>query len=141
MQQIIEFIINHWALWLAFVVVLALLLHFELSSTVAGIKLLSPQEVTTMINRENAAVIDIRDDAAFQTGHIVGALNIPVDQMDKHLKKLQRYKTKPIIISCSAGQQSPQFGAKLRKQSFSKIFALKGGISAWQNAQLPLTKT
>lgn len=140
MQTFLDFVLRHWDLWLVFAILLILAIRLETSSKIAGVSLLSPSEVTRYINHENAIVLDIREAEQFKQGHILGAIHILPTESEKELKKLQKHKNKPIIISCSDGAKSPRFGAALRKDSFSNIFALKGGISAWQKDNLPLAK-
>jgi len=139
-EQLTQFVIHHWALWLALFVLLGLLLRLELSSQVGGVTLSSTHEVTNLLNRDEGVVIDIRDEDAYKKGHITGAMSLPVAELEKKLKRLQKYKDKPIIISCASGQHFSKAGAILRKHGFEKIYALKGGINAWQKASLPLVK-
>jgi len=140
MQQYIDFVINHWALCLALVVLVSLLIYQEMNPSARGIRLIDPQVMTQMINRENAIVIDIRDIDAFKDGHITDAINVPSDSLDTHLKKITKHKSKPIIITCTTGQKAASFGSELKKQSFEKVFALKGGLQTWTQANLPLVK-
>lgn len=140
MHTFFDFVLRHWDLWLVFAVLVVFAIRLETTKQVAGVTLLSPKEVTRFMNHENAVVLDIRDADTFNQGHILGAIHVLPSELEKALKKLQKHKNKPIIISCNDGVQSPRFGAALKKQSFSHIFALKGGINAWQKDNLPLAK-
>ncbi|MEE9452233.1 MAG: rhodanese-like domain-containing protein [Gammaproteobacteria bacterium] len=140
MDQFLQFIINNWYLWLAFCVILALLIHHESRSTVAGVLLLSPQGIVEKINHEDAVVIDIRDATAYDKGHILQALHIPQSEINNKLNKLRKYKDKPLIVICENGQQSPQAGKLLCKEGFEEILSLKGGMRTWREADLPLAK-
>lgn len=138
MQQLIEFATRHWELVLVLIVILGLVMHFETAGQISGIKLLSPQEVTGLINHENAVILDIRAESDYNNGHIINAISFPEKNMDEKMGKIQKYKSKSIIIVCLTGQNSPAFGAKLTKVGFDKVFALKGGTQAWVNANLPM---
>ncbi len=138
MQEFTQFVVQHWALWLALVVLLALIIRHETSSQAGGVRFLSPQQVTQYINHENGVVVDIREKEAFSSGHILNAMHIPFSELDAKLKKLQKYKSKPIILACATGQQVARFGARLRKEGFEKVFSLKGGIQAWRKESMPL---
>lgn len=141
MHQFIEFILHHWELWLAFVVILVLLLTFELHSKLTGLDNLSPQEAVTLINHNDAVVIDIRDSSNFTKSHIINAINVPLSQLDSSLKKIEQHKDKPVILSYGAGQAHHKAARLLKQAGFSDLYNLKGGIASWQNAGLPLVKS
>jgi len=102
--------------------------------------MLIPDEVTRLINREDARVVDIRSQKEFENGHIIDAINISVDQLNNQLDKLKKHKDKGIIFCCANGTVSAKEAKKLINEGFEKIYCLKGGILSWQNANLPLTK-
>jgi len=97
-------------------------------------------EATQMINREDAPVIDVREDAEFAKGHIVGARHIPLAQLETRVKELQKYKSKPVIVCCETGNRSSGAMATLRKLGFEKVYNLSGGYAGWQQAGLPVEK-
>ncbi len=140
MDQFISFVIKHWELWLLFAGLVAALAVLELRDRFFGIRPLSPHEVTHMMNRENATLLDIRDNAHFAKGHILGSINVPVKEIDEQTKQLEKYKSKPIIIIYSMNQAVSAAASLLIKQGFTQVFTLKGGITTWQNANLPLQK-
>lgn len=140
MQQYIDFVLHHWLLWLALVMVAALIFFEETRTKMRGVQRVSPQDAISLINHQEALIIDIRDQDAFTNAHIVGAMNIPSDKLEDKLQQLNKYKAKPIILVCYKGISSVEAGTKLHKQGFEKIYSLAGGIGAWQNAGLPLTK-
>jgi rhodanese-related sulfurtransferase len=107
---------------------------------VGGIANLSPNEAVLLINRENAVVLDVRDAAEFAGGHITGARHIPLDQLADRLAEIQRYKDKAILVNCQSGARSAKACDILRKQEFSKIYGLDGGLNAWNEAKLPIIK-
>lgn len=141
MHQFLEFVINHWTLWAALLVVLLLVINNELSGAVGGVAMLNPQQVTDLINHQNAVVLDIRPEDDFSTGHITGALHYPADKLETEQEKLEKkYKSKPLVIICQNGNDSAKLAGQLLKQSSKQVFALKGGISGWVDASLPLVK-
>jgi len=103
-------------------------------------KEVSAVEVVQLINRRDAVVIDVRDASEYATGHITNARNIPEAQLAERLKELDRFKTRPIVVSCGSGGRSARAGALLQKQGFTEVFTLRGGIGAWQQASMPLEK-
>lgn len=141
MQQFIDFSLRHWELWLAFFIVLGILIAIELYSKLSGVRQLSHHETTLLINRQDAVVLDIRDANNYAKGHIVGAISIPYEELSAKLDKLAKYKDKPIIIVYSVGQPLPKVGSLLKQNGYTKVNAIKGGIATWQNAGLPLVKS
>ncbi|NCT57628.1 MAG: rhodanese-like domain-containing protein [Legionella sp.] len=136
MNQLQEFILHHWELWLALLAVLSLMLINEHVTKKNGPQALSTTAMIDAINHQDAVVIDIREAAAYQTGHVVGSKNLPGEP----LGKLEQYKQKPLILICSRGLQSSALAVKLRKQGFTNVMILAGGITAWKSASLPLTQ-
>lgn len=139
-SQFFEFVINHWILWSLFLVVILVIIFEEIRGRVSGIARVQPSELVQKINRDEGTIIDLRDSNAFLKGHIIGAMNIPHTQLDANLEKLKKYQGKPIVLVCATGQTSPQEGAKLKSKGFENVSFLSGGMRAWQQAQLPLTK-
>ncbi len=134
MQQLSEFVINHWLLVTAFMVVLGLLLA-SLFSAVGGV---SPQQAVGLINREGAVVVDVRDTAAFAKGHIIDALNIPSAELDGAAAKLRRHGGKRVLVCCESGASSAAAVRKLKAAGVEQVDSIKGGIQAWRNDNLPL---
>lgn len=142
MDKIIDFLVQEWALWAAFFAILTLLVALEVKEYLFGPGRLSPQQVTQMINRENAVVVDMREMSFFEKGHIIDAMNVTFSQLDDKAKELSKYKERPVIVVCDNDRNAAQAAKVLRKQGFLRIFSMQGGISAWQSASLPLvTKT
>ncbi|ARG96772.1 rhodanese-like domain-containing protein [Legionella micdadei] len=133
-----QFITNHWGLWLALAIVLALIFINELLTQRKKAKEISPQTAVNLINHENAVVVDLREAELFRKGHIIDAVRATPDDFTQ--QRMDKYKTKPIILVCARGLQSAQLAAKLQAQGFSKLMVLSGGITAWQTAELPLVK-
>ena len=136
-QQLVEFVVNHWVLFAALVVVVALLAHNLL---LAGKGSVEPQAATDLINRRDAVVVDVRPAADFAKGHIINAVNIPMNGFKKQIGTLQKHKGKPIVISCRSGSQSSAACHQLRKAGFEEVYNLRGGVLAWESANLPLTR-
>ncbi|HHH38139.1 MAG TPA: rhodanese-like domain-containing protein [Sedimenticola sp.] len=138
MQQYLEFAANHLFLVSALVVVLALLAYNLLAG---GDKAsITPFQATELINHDDAVVVDVRPIADFSSGHIINAINIPANGLKKQLKRLEKYKQRPLIMVCRSGAQSATACRELRKEGFEKVYNLRGGILAWQSANLPVSR-
>lgn len=140
MNQFIPFIIKHWVLWVALVAVIVLLVMEETRKNVKGVRKISPQEVVNLMNHESAKVIDVRSAEEFAKGHLTDAMSIPIADLEKNLNKLNKFKTKPIILVCNTGQASLKAGLTLTQQGFAQVYAIDGGITGWLKSGLPLTK-
>jgi rhodanese-related sulfurtransferase len=85
-------------------------------------------------------VLDVREESEYAQGHILNAVHIPLKMLSDKIGRLEKYRNRPIVASCLSGNRSGQACRVLKKNGFEKIHNLKGGISAWQNASLPLIK-
>ena len=139
-QQFIEFVGNHTGWFIALGVVFGLLVWSFLGDLVTGAKPLLPNEATLLINHENAVVLDVREDNEYAQGHILNAVHIPLSTLSNKMERLEKYRNRPIIASCMSGNRSGRACGMLKKNGFEKVHNLKGGIIAWQNANLPLAK-
>ncbi len=137
MDQVIEFVSNHWMLATAWVVLFSLLI-VTLSKTSS--KVIGNQEVTTLINREKATAIDIRSKADFSKGHLLGSINIPAAELKNAEDKLEKLKQAPIILVDANGMQAAASAQLLQKKGYSQVSRLQGGIASWINDNLPLDK-
>lgn len=138
MDNLVTFIMHHWLLVGILIALLVALLYVETQGKVKGMSRVSPETATSMLNKENAVLIDIRDSSAFNKGHIAGAINIPVAEINN--KDLKKYIDTPVILVCNTGTTVTTLGAKLKQQGLTKLYFLQGGIAAWQAANLPLVK-
>jgi rhodanese-related sulfurtransferase len=100
-----------------------------------------PTEAVQLINRRDAVVLDVRDAADYKSGHITNARHMPESEIDARAKELEKMKSRPIIVSCARGNRSANVAARLRKLGFNEVFSLRGGLAAWQTANMPLEKS
>lgn len=135
-----QFIINNWYLFLALAVVLGLLVAAPVRQRIYGIKNVSPADAIRIINRESGMVVDVREPQEFKTGRIPNAINTPLSGLPTYLKQLEKYKSRPLIISCATGNRSLGAAVTLRKHGFGAVHVLAGGLSAWQRDNLPVEK-
>ena len=94
-----------------------------------------------LINRQDAAIIDVRDPQEFKAGHIPNARNIPMAQLDERKKELEKLKSKPVLLVCQTGNRSAQVYANFHKQGFVQAVTLAGGMASWQQAGMPVEKS
>lgn len=138
--RLVEFVGNHWGLALAFAGLTILIIHNELRRRLDGIQHLGPHAATQAMNAEGSVILDVREDNEYKQGHIANALHIPLGQLAKRLPELDKYRDRSLIAYCRTGNRSSSAAQLLRKHGFATVHNLAGGIVAWQNANLPLTK-
>ncbi len=141
MEQFVEFVTNHIILAGAFIAILTLLFIELFGAKLKGYPAVSPGEATQLINREDAVVLDIREDNEYHGGHIVNSIHIPMGYLKDRQGELEKFKTKPIIAVCRSGNRSGAACSQLKKAGFDNIYNLKGGMMAWQHASLPIDKS
>lgn len=116
------------------------MLIFPLVRSRAGGPAVDTTGATHLINREDALVIDVRDAEEYAKGHILGARNIPLAQLEARIAELEKHKAKPLILSCDTGNRSQGALATLRARGFERAVNLAGGLAAWRQAGLPVEK-
>lgn len=140
MEKFPIFVLNHPYLFSLLFVILTLLIWNIFGNLIGGVRLLTTDEATHLINREGAEVIDIRSKMDFEKGHIINAKNIGLQELPEKINKLRKDKNKGVIFCCSNGSLSLKETQKMVRQGEEMIYCLKGGIASWRNASLPLTK-
>lgn len=139
-ERLPEFIAAHTMLVGIAAMLVVALVATEIGRLMRKYKALSPAALTTLINRDNALVIDVSALNDYQAGHIVGSRHVAMSQFDPESKELAKVKDLPVAVVDKMGQQSQQACERLVKAGFSKVYWLDGGIAAWQGANLPLAK-
>ena len=104
----------------------------------AGGPWVNTAEATHLINREDALVVDVRDPGEYGAGHILGAKNVPLSRLND--ADVAKRKDRPVIVYCEGGDRSGKAIAALKKQGFTRVVNLTGGLRAWQQAGLPVEK-
>ncbi len=101
---------------------------------------ISTLQATLLINQQNALVLDVREAAEYETGHMLNARNIALGELEVRAAEIDKHKAKPLIVVCDNGNRSGRAATALRKRGFEQVFTLSGGIGAWRQAGLPLEK-
>ncbi len=91
------------------------------------------------IGKQNTVLLDVRTPEEFngtasdKFGKLTGAVNIPVQELEKRILELAVYKNKEIIVYCSHSHRSPMASYILMQKGFTKITNMEFGISEWHN--------
>lgn len=140
LDSLLAFAGEHALLSLALLGLTLALVYTEVARLFSGFKSVNPAGLTALINREDALLVDLSASADFEKGHIPGAKNVAPSQFDPESKLLAKVRELPVVVTCRSGTASADAAKKLVKAGFKKVYWLDGGIGAWQQANLPLTK-
>ncbi len=140
MDQLITFTSNNTILVVAIILVSLMLIHSLVGEKLRGYSSVSPSQSTQMINRDNALILDVRENNEYSEGHIINSLHIPLSNLKSRISDLEKHKTQKVIVACRTGHRSSQACVNLKKEGFEQVFNLSGGVMAWESASLPLVK-
>ena len=101
---------------------------------------LDPATAVQLMNREKAVVIDVCEPGEYAAGHIAGARNIPLGELEAKLAGAVKNKALPLILVCQSGARSGRALATAKKLGFDNAQSLGGGLKAWAAAGLPVEK-
>jgi rhodanese-related sulfurtransferase len=126
--------------WMLFAVALASggMLMFPILTSGGGVDGLNPGEVVQLMNREKAVVVDVCSAEEFAAGHVVGAKNVPVGELEAKLTGAVKNKAVPLV--CASGTRSKRAVAMAKKLGYENTRSLTGGMGAWRSANLPVEK-
>jgi rhodanese-related sulfurtransferase len=137
MDKFLEFAGNNTLLVLALMVSFFVVIFTELRRKASGTTNIEAVDAVRLINND-AVVVDLRSSDAHARGHIVNARSIPSDELDAKLSTLTQDKSKPVIAVCETGVSSTRAVNTLRKEGFESVYGLKGGMTGWSQAGLPV---
>ena len=115
--------------WISIIIVIAIVIYFIV------MLILQKRAVTILTQDEfiegyrKAQLIDLREREVYQTGHILGARNLPMSQLNMRIKELR--KDKPIYLYCANGFRSGRAALTLKKKGYKDIYMLSGGFKNW----------
>jgi rhodanese-related sulfurtransferase len=100
----------------------------------------SAAEATTLINRRNAVVIDLRTASEYAQGHLPMARNVEFGELQAKIGQIAKNKGNPVVLVCQTGQQSQKASRIVSDAGFAEVHVLQGGLDAWQKAGMPVVK-
>ncbi|CAM4338776.1 MAG: rhodanese-like domain-containing protein [Comamonas sp.] len=133
-----KFIIDNWYLILIAVASGVMLLLPIVRGAGAGS--LSAAAAVHLINREKAVVLDVSEPDEFAAGHVNGAKNLPLGELEQKLPTMVKNKNLPLVLVCAKGARASRAEGIAKKLGYEKAQALAGGLKAWRAAGLPVEK-
>lgn len=140
MQEYLDFAARHPLLSMVWLGLAMAVIYTFVIARFSKVKVIPAQEAVMLINKQNAAVVDIRNAEEFRKGHIAGAINVPNSQLKaNNLNLIEKYKDKPLVLVCESGMTTSGAGRLLSKAGFSQVHTLRGGMTDWRTQNLPVT--
>ncbi len=139
-DQLLEFIGNHWIMTSGLFIVTILLIQDLIDTAFRKHKAISPSEAVLLMNNDGTLVVDVRDPNEYAEGHIEGSRNIQFAKLAERAAELEPYKETPLIVTCQSGTRSLAAGKKLTALGFKAVYEMKGGMFAWKDSGLPISK-
>lgn len=133
-----KFIVDNWMLIsLAFASGAMLMWPVVQGAASSGV---STANAVLLINREKAVVVDVSEPEEFAAGHVGGARNVPVGELENRLPDVVKNKALPVIFVCPNGARANRAVGVAKKLGYEKAQVLAGGLRAWKEANLPVEK-
>jgi rhodanese-related sulfurtransferase len=85
-----------------------------------------------LISAASTRVLDVRTPGEFETAHIAGSYNVPLDLLREHRDEIARHLDEQVVLVCHSGQRAQQAEETLRAAGLGNVHILSGGISAWR---------
>ncbi len=140
MQEYIDFARNNPLPIVGFVGVLFFIIKLEISRVTRKYKQVNVNQAVMLLNKDNAVVVDVREDKEVTSGVIKGAKHITLSQLPQKIGELGKSKQAPVLVYCRSGSRSGHACNQLTKAGFEDVSNLAGGIMAWESANLPVSK-
>jgi rhodanese-related sulfurtransferase len=133
----VNFLIDNWML-LAMALASGLALLLPVLNKGSGV---DPQAMVQLMNRDKAVVLDVCEPEEFARGHVIGAKNLPLGQLEDKLPQVVKNKSAHVIMVCQVGARSARAAATARKLGYENVQSLSGGLRAWSAASMPTEKS
>lgn len=137
-MQILEFLLNDEQIFttITLVVLVALLIGSIVADKLKKYEDVDVIGATALMDEKDLIILDVREEKERKSGFIANNVHIPLGQVKNKLDALD--KSKKILVYCRSGSRSANVAGLLTRNKFKQVYNLKGGINAWQRANLPI---
>ncbi len=95
--------------------------------------IIDPQNLSDLLGSATPPrVLDVRTPGEFETAHIAGAYNVPLDLLREHREEIIKHLDEDVVLVCRSGQRAAQAEETLRGAGLGNVHILDGGITAWE---------
>jgi rhodanese-related sulfurtransferase len=109
-----------------------------LSRLMAGTPSIDVAELDTLLASGAVRVLDVREDREFRSGHLPGAIHVPVRALPGRVEKLKR--DKPYAVICASGSRSRGATQLLLDRGLEGAVSVRGGTGAWARSGRPIVR-
>ncbi len=92
---------------------------------------LTPQDASKLIDDASFTILDVRTIDEYKASHIMRAIVIPVQELQKRISEIEHLKDKKVLVYCRTGNRSKKALQILQQNGFSQLYHLEKGISFW----------
>jgi rhodanese-related sulfurtransferase len=138
-DRVLEYISHHPLLATATAVLAALIVVYEMRARSESLVSVSPQDLIRLMN-QGALLLDLRPQEQYAAGHLAGARQMGSDEILKASETLKRHKEKAVVVYDDSGSLGAAAVRQLAAQGFTRVFALRGGLTAWRADNLPVSR-
>ena len=97
------------------------------------------QAAEVLATSPDARLLDVRMPGEYETAHIAGAYNVPLDTLAEHAAEI-RTVSEPIILVCQSGQRARRAEEALREAGMANLHVLDSGMNGWISANYPVVQ-
>ena len=137
MENLGEFIVNHWILVTLFVVLASLVMSGSLNSKLSGVNPVGANRAVQIVNQQKGLFLDVREPDEFAKDAIADSMSMPLSTLADNMVKLKK-TDQAIVLICASGQRAKTASKQLKNKGYSDVYVLTGGLNAWREAKLPL---
>ena len=105
---------------------------------VEGSGVTTVDELRAAMGRGDVVLIDVRTPVEYAGGRVPGAVNIPLDQLERRLPELSSHRADVVYLICAVGGRSARATSLLAANGFSKPINVDGGTNGWRKAGYPI---
>ena len=135
-----DFVLRHWDLFALLAVVLGLLALTGFADRLSGVKSLTPTEAVQLMNRSRVLILDLRPESDFAASHLAQAQHLPPGNLQQAVQGLASGKQEAALLVGPMGGNVGKAAKSLRQAGIEQVYLLRGGMTAWQEANLPVTR-
>jgi rhodanese-related sulfurtransferase len=99
---------------------------------------LSAEQLDELLrSRSDVRLLDVRTPGEFESVHIRGAYNVPLDTLGEHAEEIGATVSEPVVLICRSGARARRAELALRECTMPNVHVLDGGVDGWLAAGLP----
>ncbi|MDG2354287.1 MAG: rhodanese-like domain-containing protein [Gammaproteobacteria bacterium] len=139
-MEILEFLLNDDQIFttITLVVLIALFIGNVVADKLKKYEDVDANGAIALMDEKNLIILDVREAKERKAGYIAKDTHIPLSQVKNQLDSLDN--SKKILVYCRSGSRSSHIAGLLTRNDFEQVYNLKGGMLAWQRANLPIKK-